>query len=152
MSIKQIEISEIDIIYKKKVKSSQLPKITSSNDANELLRSIWSDKIELCEEFVLLLLNKSNKCLGWVKISQGGTSGTVVDFKLILGTAIKAVANGIIVCHNHPSGNINPSTQDINCTKRLKECCKLFDIELLDHIILSGDTENFYSFIDNGNL
>lgn len=154
MSKNQIQniITEIDIIYKKKIKSDQLPTITSSATANEILRNIWSDKIELYEEFVLLLLNNSNKCLGWIKISQGGITGTVVDNKIIIASAIKALATSIIISHNHPSGNIKPSQADIICTKKLNECCKLFDIKLFDHIILSGDTDNYYSFADEGNI
>ena len=152
MNKSQSVITEIDIVYKKKVKSSDLPVIINSARASEILRSIWSDKIELCEEFILLLLNNSNKCLGWVKISQGGMSGTVVDYKIILACAIKSAATGIMISHNHPSGNINPSQADIHCTKRLNECCKMFDIKLIDHVILSGDTDSYYSFADNGDL
>ena len=148
----QSVITEIEIVYKKKIKSSELPLITTSEKANEILRSVWSDRIELCEEFILLLLNNSNKCLGYVKISQGGIAGTIVDFKLILACAIKAAACGIMISHNHPSGNIKPSQSDISVTNKLKECCKLFDIKLIDHIILSGDTESYYSFADNGDL
>ncbi len=145
-------ISEIDIVFKKKIKSSELPVITKSEEANKILRGIWSSRIELCEEFILLLLNNANKCLGWVKISQGGLTGTVVDNKLILVTAIKTAATSIIIAHNHPSGNIKPSHADIMITRRLNECCKLLDIKLTDHIILSGDTEKYYSFADEGNI
>ena len=152
MSEKQNIISEIEIVFKKKIKSSELPKITTSAEAHEILRSVWSDKIELYEEFLLLLLNNSNKCLGWVKISQGGFTGTVVENKLILAVAIKSAATGIIVAHNHPSGGIIPSQPDIKCTRQLNECCKIFDIKLIDHLILSGDTEKYYSFADDGNI
>lgn len=145
-------VSEIDIVFKKKIKSNELPKITTSCEANSLLRNVWSNKIELCEEFIVLLLNNSNKCLGWTKISQGGYTGTVVENKLILVTAIKTAATGIIIAHNHPSGNIQPSQADLHLTKKLNECCKLLDIKLIDHIILSGDTETFYSFADEGIL
>ena len=149
---KQVEISEIDIVYKKKYKSSELPKVTSSTMAHELLRSIWSDKIELYEEFFLIVLNRTNKCLGWIKLSQGGISGTVVENRLIIAIAIKAAASGIIIAHNHPSGEIKPSESDIKITKRLMECCNFFDIKLLDHIILSRDTDTYYSFGDEGIL
>lgn len=145
-------IPEIDIIFKKKIKSNNLPIITTSAKSHELLRTIWSNKIELCEEFLLLVLNNSNRCLGWIKISQGGITGTIVETKLIIAVAIKAAATSIIVAHNHPSGKIVPSKADIDCTRKLYECCKMFDIELLDHIILSGDTGEYYSFSDNGKL
>jgi len=143
-------IPELDISYKKKIKSNFLVKITSSKSANEVLRMLWSNKIELCEEFMLLLLNRNNKCLGWIKVSQGSIEGTVVDIKIILAIAIKAFASAIIVGHNHPSGNLNPSSSDITLTKRLKECCKLFEIKLLDHIILSGDIDQYFSMSDEG--
>lgn len=145
-------ISEIDIIYKKKIKSKDLPKIDCSGTTNEILRNVWSDKIELYEEFVLLVLNRANKCLGWVKISQGGISGTVVDCKIIMAIALKAAASGIIIAHNHPSGGIIPSSADKSITRRVKECCSIFDITLLDHVILSGDSNEYYSFADNGDL
>ncbi|MBL7919384.1 MAG: DNA repair protein [Bacteroidia bacterium] len=145
-------ISEIEIVFKKKIKSNQLPKVTSSAEAHSILRNVWSDKIELLEEFILLLFNNSNKCLGWVTISQGGYTGTVVENRLILATALKAAATGIMISHNHPSVNIKPSQQDITCTRKLKQCCELFDIALIDHIILSGDTEDYYSFADDGNI
>lgn len=150
--IKKSNISEIEFVFKKKVKSSERPKIIKSEEANLLLRSIWSNKIELYEEFVLLVLNNANKCLGWIKISQGGITGTVVENRLILAAALKTAATGIILAHNHPSGEVKPSQSDINCTKRLSECCKLFEIKLLDHIILSGDSNDYYSFADDGNL
>lgn len=145
-------ITEIDILYKKKIKSANLVLINSSQKANKVLRSIWSDKIELLEDFVVLVLNRGNKCLGWVKISQGGLTGTMADSKLILAIAIKSAACGIIVCHNHPSGEVKPSANDITLTKKLDDCCKLFDIKLLDHIILSGDSDHYYSFSDESLL
>lgn len=145
-------ISEIELVYKKTIKSDDLPVITRSTEANKILRELWSNRIELCEEFIVVVLNNANKCLGWVKVSQGGLTGTVVENKLILVTAIKSAATGIIIAHNHPSGNIIPSNADIAITKRLNECCKLFDISLIDHIILSGDTEKYYSFADEGNI
>lgn len=143
-------IPQIDIIYNKRVKSNKLIQLSTSERTNEVLRLIWSSKIELCEEFVLLLLNRANKCLGYIKMSQGGICGTVVDSKLILGIALKSAATGIIISHNHPSGNAQPSMEDIKLTKRLNECCRLFGIQLLDHVIISGDTEHYYSFADEG--
>ncbi|MDF2451912.1 MAG: repair protein [Bacteroidota bacterium] len=145
-------ISEIELVYRKVVKSDSLLQISSSSDANAILRKIWSNRIELCEEFIVVLLNNANKCLGWVKISQGGMTGTVVENKLILATALKTAATGVLIAHNHPSGNILPSTADISITQRLDNCCKMFDIKLIDHLILSGDTDNYYSFKDEGKI
>ena len=139
-------VSEIEISYKSKKKVSEMKRATTSKECAEILRSVWSNKMELCEEFVILLLNRNNKVLGWVKISQGGLSGTVVDPKIVFSVALKAMASGVLLCHNHPSGNLRPSSQDIALTKQLKEAGKLLDIAILDHIILTN--ESYYSFSD----
>lgn len=109
----------------------------------------WNQNVlELQEEFKAILLNRANKVLGIVPISSGGVSGTVADPKLIFLAAIKGVASSIIVAHNHPSGNLTPSVQDDQLTKRLKEAGKLLEIQVLDHIIYT--TEGYYSYADNG--
>jgi len=100
------------------------------------------------EEFWLMILNRANKIIELKRISAGGVSGTVTDIKIILKAAIEKTASGIIVCHNHPSGNINPSSADINLTKKLKSACELVDISFLDHVIVSYN--HFYSFADEG--
>jgi DNA repair protein RadC len=96
-------------------------------------------------------MNRSNSVLGILEISKGGISGTVTDVRLIFQAAIKANASGIIVCHNHPSGNLNPSESDTKLTQKIKEAGNLMDIQLLDHLILTTD-DNYYSFADNGLL
>ncbi len=100
------------------------------------------------EEFWLVILNRANKIIEMKRISAGGVSGTVTDIKIILKAAIEKTASGIIVCHNHPSGNIKPSSADINLTKKLKSACELVDISFLDHIIVSFS--DYYSFTDEG--
>jgi DNA repair protein RadC len=102
------------------------------------------------EEFWLLMLNRANKIIDKKRISAGGVSGTVTDIKLILKEAIVKTASGIIVCHNHPSGNIKPSNSDIQLTKKLLNACKFIDIPLLDHVIVSFS--DYYSFADEGRL
>ena len=109
------------------------------------------DSIEHIEEFKLLLMNRSNSVLGIMPVSKGGLSGTVTDVRLIFQGAIKANASGIIVCHNHPSGNLNPSESDTKITNKIKEAGNLMDIQLLDHLILTMDG-TYYSFADNGLL
>lgn len=141
---------EITINYKPLKKPGEMKRITSSKDAEEVFRELWTDKIEYLEEVYLLALNRCHNILGYVKLSQGGTAGTVVDAKIIFQVALKTNAHGIILCHNHPSGNLNPSTDDINLTKRIKEAGALMDITLLDHLILTA--ENYYSFADEGLL
>jgi DNA repair protein RadC len=109
------------------------------------------DSIEHIEEFKLLLMNRSNSVLGILQVSKGGLSGTVTDVRLIYQGAIKANASGIIVCHNHPSGNLNPSESDTKLTQKIKEAGMLMDIQLLDHLIIISD-DKYYSFADNGLL
>jgi DNA repair protein radc len=122
--------------------------ISSSSDAYEILQKEVSDKPY--EEFWVLLLNRSNKVLRKVCIGEGGMSGTVVDPKKIFKIAIENNAACIILCHNHPSGNLKPSDSDIKLTKKIKEAGNNLDISVLDHVII-GD-EKYYSFADEGIL
>lgn len=151
MKTQQIEISEVQIIYRTKVKASDRPQIKCSKDAYELFMEVWDlDTIEHHEEFKLMLLTRSNRVLGIASISKGGINGTVTDVRIVLQYAIKANASGLIVCHNHPSGNLNPSESDSAITKKIKDSAILMDIQLLDHLIIN--TDNYYSFADNGLL
>lgn len=127
-----------------------MPKVTCSNDAVEVLRSIWSDQIEYREEFIILCLNRANKVLGYSRISSGGTTGTVADPKIIFQIALKSNASSIILAHNHPSGNSKPSESDTKLTDKLKNAGQLLDIPVLDHVILT--IESFFSFADEGIL
>lgn len=143
-----MEISEISINYKPLQKASELTKVISSQNAVDFFRQIWSEKIQYIEEFYVLLLNRSNKIIGYSKISEGGTAGTVVDPKMIFQTALKTNAQGIILCHNHPSGNLKPSFQDIGLTKKIQEVGRALEIPVLDHVILTF--ESSFSFADEG--
>ena len=102
------------------------------------------------EEFWVLFLNRANKVISQKKISQGGFSGTVTDIRIIFRLALEKRASSIIICHNHPSGNTEPSSADRKITARIAEAGKTMDISLLDHIIVAG--ENYYGFADNGDL
>lgn len=143
-------LAEIEVLYKTKVKASERRKIIHSSDAEAILREIWSPGMELKEEFYILLLNRANAVLGWYKISEGGIAGTVVDPKLIFSVALKGLASSLILAHNHPSGNLRPSPEDIALTKRLREAGRLLEIPVLDHLILSA--EGYFSFADEGVL
>lgn len=122
-------------------------KITNSTDAANYLRNLHTD-IDIVESFTLLLLNRANNIQSWVKISSGGITGTVADIRIILKYAIEELATSIILCHNHPSGALKPSSADIELTKKVKEAGKIMDIDVLDHIILTADS--FYSFENEG--
>ena len=121
------------------------PKIRCSQDAWKLLEGILSDLQH--EEFWILLLNRSNQIIDQVRISQGGISGTVTDVRLILNAAVEKLASGIILAHNHPSGNLSPSEADIKITKKIKEAAQLLDLSLLDHLILSD--QGYLSMADD---
>ena len=143
------ELNEIQVSYK--FSSTCRNKITSPDKAFEIILNSWDkNTIELQEEFKVLLLNRANIVLGVYPLSKGGVAGTVVDVKLIFGVALKCNASGIILCHNHPSGNLKPSKQDIEITKKIKQCSELFEISLLDHLIISNF--GYYSFSEEGNL
>lgn len=102
------------------------------------------------EEFWILLLARNRKVIARVKISEGGVAGTVVDTKIIFKHAIENLASYIVLCHNHPSGNLQPSAADIQITKNLKNAAKLLDIDIVDHIIIGNN--KYYSFADNDNF
>lgn len=121
-------------------------KIASSKDAVDILQPHMSDLIH--EEFVVLMLNRANEVISKFELSKGGIAGTVVDPKLIFKAALEKLASGIILCHNHPSGNTRPSQEDIKITKKLKDAGTLMDINVIDHIIIGGNS--FYSFADEG--
>lgn len=145
-------VAEVSLSYKSKVPPSQRPKIACSRDAYKLFNDSWDQNtIEHAEEFKILLMNRSNAVLGLLPISKGGISGTVTDVRIILQAAIIANASGLIVCHNHPSGNLNPSESDSKITQKIKEAGNLMDIQLLDHLILAPE-DGYYSFADNGLL
>lgn len=123
-------------------------KITSSRDAHEYIRNFYHADIHIYESVFILMLDRSNNTIGFAKISQGGVTGTVVDVKIICKYAIDLLCSGVIMAHNHPSGNINESPQDVQISKKLKEALKYIDVSLLDSLILTGD--NYKSFADEG--
>lgn len=102
------------------------------------------------EEFWIILLSRSNRVIKKCRISIGGTSSTVADVKIIMKEALDFLAAGMVLVHNHPSGNRNPSHEDDLLTKNLKEAAKLLDIAMLDHVIIAGDS--YFSYHDEGRL
>jgi DNA repair protein RadC len=146
---KEFQVAEIQLTYRSNVKPSMRPKISTSRDAFEVLKRSWDiDKLEFVEQFKVLLTNRANKVLGIFEVSTGGITGTVADPKLIFVAALKSGACGLVLSHNHPSGNLQPSQADIELTKRIKEGGKLLDIQLLDHLIITS--EGYCSFSDEG--
>lgn len=141
-----MEVAEIKVSYSNT--NLERIKVTNSQILFNLILKQWDlDLIELQEEVKIVLLNRANIVLGLYEMSKGGTSGTVVDIKIILGIALKCNASSIVITHNHPSGSLEPSEPDKSITKKLKEACKLLDLNLLDHLIIT--TQGYYSFSDN---
>lgn len=146
-----LQVAEIELVYKTKVKASERPKITCSKDAYKLLLETWDEnKIEFVEQFKILLLNRGNKVLGIYETSTGGICGTVADIRLIFAAALKSNAVNIMLCHNHPSSNLKPSRADDELTAKIREAGKFLDIQVLDHLIIYK--EGYYSYADEGVL
>ncbi len=151
MIIKSPQLAEVTLSYKTKIKTSEMPQIKSVDDAAILLRAIWDeDKIQHVEQFVVLLMNPAGRLLGFVKTASGGIDFVAADRRLIFQAAILANATEIIIAHNHPCGNCEPSYEDIDLTYSLRLSCKFLSLELNDHIILTA--EDFYSFQNNNKL
>jgi DNA repair protein RadC len=133
---------------RKATETGKKSKITSSGDVFEMLKPHLLDLPH--EEFWIILMNRANQILKMKRISSGGITGTVADVKMIFKEAIENLASGIILAHNHPSGNDRPSDQDIQLTKKLKQSGVILDIPVLDHVIFAQD--KYYSFADNAML
>jgi DNA repair protein RadC len=133
---------------RKMADAAENPQIRSSADVFNIFSPLMEDLTH--EEFWIMFLNRANRVTGKMKISQGGVSGTVTDVRIVMKKAIETLASGLVICHNHPSGNNSPSDADIRITQKIKEAASLMDIQLLDHLIICGKT--YYSFADNGSL
>ncbi|RYE02144.1 MAG: DNA repair protein [Sphingobacteriales bacterium] len=145
------KVAEVELVYKSHVKASERPQITTSSDAFNVLHLLWEDgKMDLVEQFKVLFLNRANKVLCIFNVSSGGITGTVADPRLIFTAALKVHAVGLILAHNHPSGNLQPSRADEELTRKIKGAGEFLDIKVLDHLILSS--EGYYSFADEGLL
>ena len=148
-ALEGMQVSEVELVYKTKIKATERLQVSTSKEVYELLKRHWDEnKIEFVEQFKILLLNRANKVLGIYEISTGGLVGTVADPKLIFIAALRVAASHIILAHNHPSGNLNPSIQDKQLTQKIKEGGKLLEIMVMDHLIISKD--GYYSFADEG--
>lgn len=144
-----MEISEIQISYTNPL--LERVKVKESVDAYRVLFAGWDKNLlELQEEFKVLFLNRANEILGIHSLSKGGTASTIVDSKLLFSVALKCNAAGIILAHNHPSGNIKPSQSDISLTSKIKEGASILGISLLDHIIVTK--EKYFSFANDSLL
>lgn len=146
----EIDIPELAVSYTRSGKR-QFGKITSSRDAADFIRETFGEgQVELQEQFIVLYLNQANEIIGYYKHSKGAINATVADIRIVLATALKALAVSMVIAHNHPSGNLKPSRADEQLTDKIKQSSTLMDVKLLDHIIVTR--ESFYSFADEGLL
>lgn len=141
-----ITLKEIEIQYKRKEKFSAADKVQNIEAAVKILRPYFENHIDYKELFYCVYLNRAMSVLSVMKISEGGTGSTVVDIKMVLQGALLENASAIILAHNHPSGQLKPSQADIKITEQIKKAAQIFDIEVVDHIILTN--ESFNSIID----
>ena len=131
---------------RKESEPEERPKITTSGDAATIFKPLLSDLPH--EEFWVLLLNRNNLVIDKFMVSQGGLAGTIIDVRIILKTALEKLACSMILCHNHPSGNLQPSDADKDITRKIREAGKQMDIPVLDHLIIGNDA--YFSFSDEG--
>jgi DNA repair protein RadC len=124
--------------------------LDSSSKVSNYIRQFFGDDLLIFESVFILLLNQSNTTIGYAKISQGGICSSIVDIKIVCKYVVDSLAQGVIICHNHPSGNLCPSSSDIKITDKLKEALSNFDTKLIDHVILTE--HSYYSFAENGKL
>lgn len=147
--LKEIGVAEIHLSYKPSLHLIKQPRINTSHDAFVVFRDKWeADQIEFVEQFKVMLLTRANNVIGIVEVSKGTVSSTVVDPKIIIAAAINSNACGIILCHNHPSGNIQPSKADEEITIKIKEAAKFFDLKVIDHLVISKS--GYFSFAEAG--
>ena len=148
----QTQLNEIKLRYTTKRKATDWIKISSSKQAAEAIYKNWDkDDIATFETFKILLLNNSNQIKGVFQVSQGGITGTLVDVRLIFAVALKSLAVGMILTHNHPSGTLHPSEADKSITHKIKSAGEFLDIKVLDHIILTPSGK-YFSFANEGLL
>ncbi len=143
------EIAEVELIYRSKVNPSARPKVNNSKAAFDLLFNSWDKgKLDLQEQFKVVLVDNKCSSMGIATLSTGGSNACVVDLKHVFALALKANASGIIVSHNHPSGNTTPSDADKSLTAKFVAAAAILDLKLYDHIIVSRD--GYMSFSDEG--
>lgn len=148
---KKYKIPQVKLTYCSDVSPSEKFKILQSSESADIFRDSFEDgEIEFQEYFKVMYLDRGHKVNGIHTLSIGGMEATITDIKIIFTGALLAKASAIIVCHNHPSGNLRPSPQDDNLTRRISDAGKILEIKLLDHIIITAD--GYYSYQDEGRL
>lgn len=142
----EFKIREIEVTFNKE--AYFFGQVTSSQDIYNFLKEQILKGIEIQEHFIAVYLNQANKIIGYYHHSTGTINATMVDTEIVVAVALKTLAKSVIISHNHPSGNLQPSEADRVMTKRIKEALKLFDVALLDHVIVTRD--GYFSFAERG--
>lgn len=143
---RDFKVREIDITFKEEKLFDNT--LRSSADGYHFIKDVIFEGMEIQEHFIVLYMNQSNRIIGYYKHSKGTINSALVDVEIVTAVAIKTLSKAIILSHNHPSGNLQPSEADRRLTKRMKDACALFDITILDHIIVTS--KGYYSFADHG--
>jgi len=145
------QVTEVELVYHNKIPPRDRPLIHQSSFAYDVLMKAWDmNKIELVEQFKIILLDRRCACIGISEIATGGVTACLVDTRIVFSTALKARASCIMLAHNHPSGNLTPSSADMDLTSKLYSAGKLLDVSVIDHLIVTP--QDYYSFADNGLL
>jgi DNA repair protein RadC len=149
MQTDKLQFSEISVSYYPR--ETEMPEIKGAKSAYEVLKHFFpQETMALQERFVVIYLNKSNKLMGVYPTCVGGLTTVLADVRLIMAVALKTASTSIIISHNHPSGALRPSQQDLDLTQKVKEAGRLLDIKVLDHIILVPEEGAYYSMADEG--
>jgi DNA repair protein RadC len=152
-ALKHPRIPEIkwSMSFSHRVPTTDMFHISDPKDLSEIIRQCYDQStISYQEEFLLFCLNRTNKIMGVFQISKGGMTGTVADPRIIIKAALDCAATAVVLSHNHPSGGLKPSIADEEITRKIKEACRCFDIQVMDHIIITED--GYFSFCEGGIL
>lgn len=146
-----MQVCEVKLTYKPKVKRSELPKIGCSDDVKELMNGLFDElTVDYRETFCVAYLNTAYRVTGVSRLFEGGMDSVNVDIRILMQHILLSNARAIVIAHNHPSGNRRPSVEDDKLTQKVKDACNFFNIKLLDHVIIAdGD---YYSYCDEGRL
>ena len=142
-------LAELKAVYRSRTRITERKQIREPQEVAEYLRIIWNkDTLELAEDFIVLCLNANHQVIGWVKVASGGMTFSQVDPRLVFAVALQTASAALILAHNHPSGNVKPSDEDKQLTKRMRDAGVLLGIHVLDHIILTKQAA--FSFAESG--
>jgi DNA repair protein RadC len=141
-------MAEIKAVYRSRTRRAERTRLSNPETAAHYLRASWNkDTIELIEDFLIVCLDPTNRAIGWVKVSSGGFDLVQVDLRVIFSLALQVGASALILAHNHPSDEVEPSSRDLQLTKQICDAGQLLNIVVLDHIILG--TEGYFSFCEH---